>query len=159
MGEVRIQGIPRIGAGRIHLHRRLEPAGVIQARRSHNHEVGERVRFHPEGRPTRRTEAVGDGVAQVARDDIIRRLAGREGEGRGGNPHIGGERPTRRALAIPTVTARHNERFRRTFIANRATGAATCKWSRDSHKKNPPFSSRPYQFAVGKRRRSCTVVT
>jgi hypothetical protein len=106
------------------------------------------------GRESRRPKSGDPHAAQKARLVVCPLSADREvlrapvsyGESRFGYGQDRGKCTASLALTIPTVTIEREKRFRRTFIVNRATGAAARE--RCGHKSVPPFVVRLFVASV-----------
>ena len=116
--------VPRIRVGCPHICLRVEPARIIEARRSYRDKLGGRVGLARQRRTAFRAKTPIRLAARLARRGMETQRALQEPERFRRHDDEGRKRASAGLLAISTVTMKHHHRFRRGFVANRAASAS-----------------------------------
>ena len=113
----------RIGGPHIHL--RVEPARIIQARSSDGNKLRDRVRLDRDRRAAFRAKAPTRLAARFAGRGMEAQGTLQELEAFRRHDHERRKRTSAGLLAIPAVTVKHDHRFDCGFVANRTARAST----------------------------------
>jgi len=116
--------IPRVRVRYPHIHLRVEPAWIIQARRSDRDKLRGSVGFAHDGRAAVRAKTSASHATRLTRRGMEAQRALQKIEGFRRHDDKRRKRASAGSLAIPAMTVNHHHWFSSGFVTNRAASAS-----------------------------------